>query len=143
MQNNKFWKGFGASLRVGGLTTMCWVGDFKRTSLAGLVLESATSSGLGRAPPHCNAGPHPGTTWNYKTGGIIHQLIEQPGHAGLWSGREKKKREIGMARKRAENREGSLGFPGFVKPVFTKDSKPLGRRKRSLGHLGSVKPVLT
>ncbi|GFU18626.1 hypothetical protein TNCV_1806001 [Trichonephila clavipes] len=46
-----------------------------------------------------------------------------------------------MARKRAENREGSLGFPGFVKPVFTKDSKPLGRRKRSLGHLGSVKPV--
>ncbi|GFT32132.1 hypothetical protein TNCV_1229301 [Trichonephila clavipes] len=23
--------------------------------------------------------------------------------------------------KRAENREGSLGFPGFVKPVFTKD----------------------
>ncbi|GFU43945.1 hypothetical protein TNCV_3101271 [Trichonephila clavipes] len=35
-----------------------------------------------------------------------------------------------MARKRAENREGSLGFPGFVKPVFTKDSKPLGRRKK-------------
>ncbi|GFU61814.1 hypothetical protein TNCV_4564611 [Trichonephila clavipes] len=61
----------------------------------------------------------------------------------LWSGREKKKREIGMARKRAENRERSLGFPGFVKPVFTKDSKPLGRRKRSLGHLGSVKLVLT
>ncbi|GFU83040.1 uncharacterized protein TNCV_65111 [Trichonephila clavipes] len=30
-----------------------------------------------------------------------------------------------MARKRAEIREGSLGFPGFVKPVFTKDSKPL------------------
>ncbi|GFU30423.1 transposon Ty3-I Gag-Pol polyprotein [Trichonephila clavipes] len=26
-----------------------------------------------------------------------------------------------MARKRAENREGSLGFPGFVKPVFIKD----------------------
>ncbi|GFU66883.1 hypothetical protein TNCV_895191 [Trichonephila clavipes] len=58
----------------------------------------------------------------------------------LWSGREKKKRETGMARKRAENREGSLGF---VKPVFTKDSKPLGRRKRSLRLLGSVKPVLT
>ncbi|GFS50723.1 hypothetical protein TNCV_2165491, partial [Trichonephila clavipes] len=37
-----------------------------------------------------------------------------------------------MARKRAENREGSLGSLGFVKPVFTKDSKPLGRRKRSL-----------
>ncbi|GFT66092.1 uncharacterized protein TNCV_3238291 [Trichonephila clavipes] len=41
---------------------------------------------------------------------------------GLWSGREKKKRETGMARKRAKNREGSLGFPGFAKPVFTKDS---------------------
>ncbi|GFX64627.1 hypothetical protein TNCV_2261501 [Trichonephila clavipes] len=41
-------------------------------------------------------------------------------NVGLLSGREKK-REIGMARKRAENREGSLGFPGFVKPVFTKD----------------------
>ncbi|GFX44774.1 hypothetical protein TNCV_1826361 [Trichonephila clavipes] len=48
--------------------------DFLRTSLAGLVLESATSSGLVRTPS--------GTTWNYKTGGIIHQLIEQPGHAG-------------------------------------------------------------
>ncbi|GFV93046.1 hypothetical protein TNCV_3427581 [Trichonephila clavipes] len=43
---------------------------------------------------------------------------------GLWSGREKKKRKIGMARKRAENREGSLGFPGFVKPVFTKTVNP-------------------
>ncbi|GFV94596.1 hypothetical protein TNCV_3826631 [Trichonephila clavipes] len=32
----------------------------------------------------------------------------------LWSGREKKKRKIGMARKRAENREGSLGFPGAL-----------------------------
>ncbi|GFT53718.1 hypothetical protein TNCV_2504041 [Trichonephila clavipes] len=61
----------------------------------------------------------------------------------LWSGREKKKREIGMASKRAENSERSLGYPGFVKPVITKDSKPLGRRKRSLGHLGSVKLVLT
>ncbi|GFW96499.1 hypothetical protein TNCV_4358211 [Trichonephila clavipes] len=47
-------------------------------------------------------------------------------NVGLLSGREKKKREIGMARKMAENREGSLGFPGFVKPVFTKDS-PLPR----------------
>ncbi|GFU76333.1 hypothetical protein TNCV_285331 [Trichonephila clavipes] len=65
-------------------------------------------------------------------------------NVGLLSGREKKKREIGMARKRAENREGSLGFPRVrVNPVFTKECKPLGRRKRSLGHLGSVKPVLT
>ncbi|GFW97223.1 hypothetical protein TNCV_4784371 [Trichonephila clavipes] len=44
-----------------------------------------------------------------------------------------------MARKRAENRERSLGFPGFVKPVFTKDSKPLGKRKRSLGNPYSPK----
>ncbi|GFW60412.1 hypothetical protein TNCV_942791 [Trichonephila clavipes] len=38
--------------------------DFQRTSLAGLALDSATSSGLGRAPLY-NAGPHPappGTT---------------------------------------------------------------------------------
>ncbi|GFX14452.1 hypothetical protein TNCV_1616351 [Trichonephila clavipes] len=27
-----------------------------------------------------------------------------------------------MARKRAENRKESLGFPGFVKPVFTEDN---------------------
>ncbi|GFX06983.1 hypothetical protein TNCV_1555861 [Trichonephila clavipes] len=26
-----------------------------------------------------------GTTWSYKTGEIIHQLIEQPGHAGKQS----------------------------------------------------------
>ncbi|GFW07501.1 hypothetical protein TNCV_3916341 [Trichonephila clavipes] len=48
-----------------------------------------------------------------------------------------------MARKRAENRERSLGYPGVVKPVFTKESKPLGKRKRSLGYLGNVTPVLT
>ncbi|GFW52699.1 hypothetical protein TNCV_2392791 [Trichonephila clavipes] len=59
---------------------------------------------------------------------------------GLRSGREKKKWDD---KKRVENREGSLGYPGFVKPVFTKAGKPLGKRKRSLGHLGSVKPVLT
>ncbi|GFW64577.1 uncharacterized protein TNCV_3513991 [Trichonephila clavipes] len=35
-----------------------------------------------------------------------------------------------MARKRAENRERSLGHPGFVKPVFTKDSKPLWEKKK-------------
>ncbi|GFU84068.1 hypothetical protein TNCV_679671 [Trichonephila clavipes] len=45
----------------------------------------------------------------------------------MWYEREKKKREIGMARKRAE--KGSLGFPGFVKPVFTKDSKPREKEK--------------
>ncbi|GFW43977.1 hypothetical protein TNCV_954821 [Trichonephila clavipes] len=47
-------------------------------SLAGLALESATSSASGESPLLCNAGSHPGTTWNYKTGGIMHQLIEQP-----------------------------------------------------------------
>ncbi|GFW55933.1 uncharacterized protein TNCV_4390741 [Trichonephila clavipes] len=46
-----------------------------------------------------------------------------------------------MARKRAENRERSLGYPGVVKHVFTKESKPLGKRKRSLGHLGIATPV--
>ncbi|GFV62753.1 DUF1758 domain-containing protein [Trichonephila clavipes] len=38
-----------------------------------------------------------------------------------------------MTRRRAENREGSLGYPRFVRPVFTKGSKPFGIRKRSLG----------
>ncbi|GFV86041.1 hypothetical protein TNCV_670381 [Trichonephila clavipes] len=45
-------------------------------------------------------------------------------------------------KKRVENREESLGYPGFVTPVFTKDSKPLGKRKRSLGHLAIVTPYL-
>ncbi|GFV42596.1 uncharacterized protein TNCV_1316011 [Trichonephila clavipes] len=57
--------------------------DFQRTSLAELALDSATSSDLGRAPtPALQCRTHPGTTWNYKKGGTIHQLIEQPGHAG-------------------------------------------------------------
>ncbi|GFU94366.1 hypothetical protein TNCV_1731631 [Trichonephila clavipes] len=58
---------------------------------------------------------------------------------GLWSGWEKKKRKNWITRKRVKNREGSLGYPRFMKPVFTKESKPLGKRKRSLGHLGSLK----
>ncbi|GFU59066.1 hypothetical protein TNCV_2933631 [Trichonephila clavipes] len=138
--------------------------DFQRTSLAGLALESATSSGLGRAPAlqcrtpsrhhlelqdrrdYTPADRAARTCWK-KFKFVTRKKIKlgqcSLSNVGLWSGREKKKREIGMARKRAENREGSLGFPGFVKPVFTKDSKPLGRRKRSLGHLGSVKLVLT
>ncbi|GFV33712.1 hypothetical protein TNCV_4568271 [Trichonephila clavipes] len=56
----------------------------------------------------------------------------------VWTGKEEK--EKWNDKKMVENREGSLGF---VKPVFTKDSKPLGKRKRSLGHLGSMKPALT
>ncbi|GFV95695.1 hypothetical protein TNCV_2033811, partial [Trichonephila clavipes] len=44
----------------------------------------------------------------------------------------KKEGENWNGKKRAENREGSLGFPGSVKPVFTKDSKPLGRRERKI-----------
>ncbi|GFV25449.1 hypothetical protein TNCV_1147191 [Trichonephila clavipes] len=35
-----------------------------------------------------------------------------------------------MTRKRVEIREGSLGYPGFLKPVFTKDSKPLGKKDK-------------
>ncbi|GFV39154.1 hypothetical protein TNCV_4759681 [Trichonephila clavipes] len=61
----------------------------------------------------------------------------------LWSGREKKKRRNWMTRRRVENIDGSLGYPRFVKPLFTKDSKPIGKRKRSLGYLGIVAPVLT
>ncbi|GFY00061.1 hypothetical protein TNCV_1341591 [Trichonephila clavipes] len=34
------------------------------------------------SPPPRNAGPHPGTTRNHKTGGTTHQPTEQPGHAG-------------------------------------------------------------
>ncbi|GFT05544.1 uncharacterized protein LOC103524116 [Trichonephila clavipes] len=55
--------------------------DFQRTSLAELASDSATRSGLERAPRSAMH-PHPGTTWSYKAGEIIHQLIEQPGHAG-------------------------------------------------------------
>ncbi|GFV04068.1 uncharacterized protein TNCV_916921 [Trichonephila clavipes] len=40
-----------------------------------------------------------------------------------------------MTVKRVENREGSLEHPGFVKPVFTKDSKPLGEIGKE--HLGT------
>ncbi|GFV20392.1 hypothetical protein TNCV_4141531 [Trichonephila clavipes] len=38
----------------------------------------------------------------------------------------------------SQNREISLGYCGVVTPVFTKDSEPLGQRKRSLGQLGIV-----
>ncbi|GFU35914.1 hypothetical protein TNCV_4030241 [Trichonephila clavipes] len=58
-------------------------------------------------------------------------------NVGLWSGREKKKREIGMARKRAENREGSLGFPGFVKPMFTKDNHHQPQNSTSVAELAN------
>ncbi|GFT34295.1 RNA-directed DNA polymerase from mobile element jockey [Trichonephila clavipes] len=54
---------------------------------------------------------------------------------------ERKERRKWMTRKRVENREGSLGYPRFMKPMFTKDSKTFG--KRSLGHLVIVTPVLT
>ncbi|GFY10684.1 hypothetical protein TNCV_2195051 [Trichonephila clavipes] len=48
------------------------------------------------------------------------------------SSRKDRKRKKGecIARKRVKNRERSLGYSGFVKPVFTKDSKPpLGKGK--------------
>ncbi|GFU71793.1 hypothetical protein TNCV_2345381 [Trichonephila clavipes] len=57
--------------------------------------------------------------------------------------REKKKREHCMTRQRVENREGSLGYPGVVTPIFTKDSESLGKGKTSIGHLGIVTLVLT
>ncbi|GFV95369.1 hypothetical protein TNCV_4573711 [Trichonephila clavipes] len=62
------------------------------------------------------------------------------GESVVWTKKKKEKRDD---KKRVENREGSLRYPRFVTPVFTKDSKPLGKRKRSLGHLGIVTPVLT
>ncbi|GFW43550.1 hypothetical protein TNCV_4769021 [Trichonephila clavipes] len=55
----------------------------------------------------------------------------------------KRKKEERMTRKRVENIEGSLEYPGVVTPVFTKHSKPLGKIKRSLRHLRIVPPVLT
>ncbi|GFX00682.1 hypothetical protein TNCV_2236891 [Trichonephila clavipes] len=45
-----------------------------------------------------------------------------------WTGEEEN--EKWNDKKRVENREGSLGYPGFVKPVFTKGSKSLGKRKK-------------
>ncbi|GFU21451.1 hypothetical protein TNCV_447061 [Trichonephila clavipes] len=45
-----------------------------------------------------------------------------------------------MTRRRVENRVGSFGYPGFVEPMFAKDSKPLGKRKRSLGTSGLRHP---
>ncbi|GFY32059.1 uncharacterized protein TNCV_2621961 [Trichonephila clavipes] len=57
--------------------------DFQRTSLIGLaqIRQPVVASGEPQAL-QCKTGPHPGTTWNYKTGGIIHQLMIKPGHAG-------------------------------------------------------------
>ncbi|GFV44868.1 hypothetical protein TNCV_1340761 [Trichonephila clavipes] len=114
--------------------------DFQRTSLAGLALDSATSSGLGTAPAlQC---------WTPSRHHL--ELQDRRDYAPAdraartcWSGRKKKKRKSVMTRRRVENREGSLGYPGFVKPVFTKESKPLGKRKRSLGYLGIVTTALT
>ncbi|GFT84382.1 hypothetical protein TNCV_1610141 [Trichonephila clavipes] len=61
--------------------------------------------------------------------------------ANMRTGKEEKMKF--HAKKRVEKREGSLGYPEFVRPVFTKESKPLGKRKISLGYLGIVTPVLT
>ncbi|GFV69727.1 hypothetical protein TNCV_1348801 [Trichonephila clavipes] len=59
----------------------------------------------------------------------------------VWTGKEEK--EKWDDKKRVENREGSLGYPGVVTPECTKENKPLGKRKRSLGYLGRVKLALT
>ncbi|GFU45942.1 hypothetical protein TNCV_5102421 [Trichonephila clavipes] len=40
---------------------------------------------------------------------------------------KRRKGEMGRQEKRVENREISLGYPGFVRSVFTKYSKPLGK----------------
>ncbi|GFX10192.1 hypothetical protein TNCV_1865901 [Trichonephila clavipes] len=49
-----------------------------------------------------------------------------------------KERRKCMTRKRVENKEGSPEYSGVFRPVFTKDSKSLG--KKSQGHLGIMKP---
>ncbi|GFX29715.1 hypothetical protein TNCV_2750491 [Trichonephila clavipes] len=46
----------------------------------------------------------------------------------VWTGKEKEKWDD----KRVENRQGSLEYPGFVKPVFTKDSKLLEKIGKDL-----------
>ncbi|GFY13722.1 hypothetical protein TNCV_4960921 [Trichonephila clavipes] len=43
--------------------------------------------------------------------------------------RREKNSMNGTTRKRVENRERSLEFPGVVTPVSTKDSKPLEKEK--------------
>ncbi|GFT81840.1 hypothetical protein TNCV_4336791 [Trichonephila clavipes] len=68
------------------------------------------------------------------------QLASQEGERR--TGKERKD-ELNDTRRRVENREGSLGDPEVVTLTFTKDSKPLGKRKISLGYLGIVTPVLT
>ncbi|GFS95890.1 hypothetical protein TNCV_2259501 [Trichonephila clavipes] len=46
--------------------------DYQKTSLAGLAQIQQPVVASGEPPAHCNAGPHPGTTWSYKTGVVIH-----------------------------------------------------------------------
>ncbi|GFQ78436.1 hypothetical protein TNCT_281071 [Trichonephila clavata] len=81
MKNNKFGKRFGASLRVGGLTTMCWEEEnpflFSENQFGGASPRFSHQQWPRESPPLCNAGPHPGTTWTCKAGEIIHQLIER------------------------------------------------------------------
>ncbi|GFV84056.1 hypothetical protein TNCV_3037181 [Trichonephila clavipes] len=109
----------------------------QRTTLAGLALDSATSSGLGRAPALQSRTPS------------RHHLELQDRRdytpadraartcwSVVWTGKEEK--EKWNDKKRVESREISLGFPGFVKSMFTKDSKPLRKRKRSLRYLAGA-----
>ncbi|GFX57770.1 hypothetical protein TNCV_1495311 [Trichonephila clavipes] len=61
-----------------------------------------------------------------ETEDMYHQPIDRSGitpasrlQRSVGQRREKKKRRNVMTRSEAKNREISLGFPGFVKPVFT------------------------
>ncbi|GFT52040.1 hypothetical protein TNCV_4999281 [Trichonephila clavipes] len=96
-----------------------------RTSLAGVALDSATSSGLGRAPRSAMQNPiqaPPGTT---RQAGLYTKRDYRAARtcwSVVWSGKEEK--EKWNDKKRVENREGSLGYPRFVKPVFTKHGRP-------------------
>ncbi|GFX57329.1 hypothetical protein TNCV_3914921 [Trichonephila clavipes] len=79
-------------------------------------LRSPTREAVCRSSDKYQARRLPGVHPEYSTAAS--------GRGSNGSGREKNKKRNFMTRERVENREGSLGYPGFVKPVFTKDSKP-------------------
>ncbi|GFV16913.1 hypothetical protein TNCV_4365131 [Trichonephila clavipes] len=56
--------------------------------------------------------------------------------------RLEKKESGSLSTRRVKNRDGSLGHSWVVKPLFTKDCKPLEEMKRLLGYLRIVTPVL-
>ncbi|GFX73331.1 hypothetical protein TNCV_4206811 [Trichonephila clavipes] len=74
---------------------------------------------------------HMGEVWAKGTQNTIFLLtgrrmrVGKPTVSVVSTGKEE--REKWNDKKRVENRKGSLRYPVFVKPVFIKDSKPLGK----------------